>query len=83
MTPVVPCIVHNVTYVMKINHESDFSCQAQYLVIIKGDSCCSVQYEWTFHVLGLSNINVVIPLYWLPEVAPRNILDIIYLINIS
>ena len=34
-----PRIVNNVSYVTRINHESHFSWQAQYLVKLEGDSC--------------------------------------------
>ena len=41
MTLVAPRIVNDVSYVMRINHESDFAWQAQYLVKLEGGSCCS------------------------------------------
>ena len=37
-----PRNVNNVSYVTRINHESHFSWQEQYLVMLEGDSCCSV-----------------------------------------
>ena len=37
--PVAPRIVNDVPYV--INHESHFAWQAQYLVRLQGDACCS------------------------------------------
>ena len=36
-----PHIVHNVSYVTRINHESHFSWQAQYLVMLEGNLCRS------------------------------------------
>ena len=39
--PVAPCIVNDVAYVMRINHEIHFAWQAQYLVRLEGDACCS------------------------------------------
>ena len=39
--PVAPRIVNDVPYATKINHESHFAWQAQYLVRLEGDACCS------------------------------------------
>ena len=39
--PVAPRIVNDVSYVTKINHESHFAWQAQHLVRLEGDACCS------------------------------------------
>ena len=39
--PVAPLIAHDVSYVSRINHESHFAWQAQYLLRLEGDSCCS------------------------------------------
>ena len=39
--PVAPRIVNDVSYVTGINHESHFTLQAQYLVRLEGESCCS------------------------------------------
>ena len=39
--PVAPRIVNDVPYVPKINHESHFAWQAQYLVRLEGDACGS------------------------------------------
>ena len=41
MTPVAPRIANSVSYVTRINDESHFSWQAQYLVKLEADSCCS------------------------------------------
>ena len=38
---VAPRIVNDVSYVMWINHEIHFARQAQYLVKLEGDACCS------------------------------------------
>ena len=34
-------IVNDMSYVMRINHEIHFVWQAQYLVRLEGDACCS------------------------------------------
>ena len=39
--PVAPRIVNDVSYVMRINHHIPFAWQAQYLVRLEGDACCS------------------------------------------
>ena len=39
--PVAPRIVNDVLYLMRINHEIHFAWQAQYLVRLQGDACCS------------------------------------------
>ena len=41
MTHVAPRIVNNVSFVSRINHEIHFSWQAQYLVSLDYDACCS------------------------------------------
>ena len=41
MTHVAPRIVNNVSFVRRINHESHFSWQAQYLLKLEADSSCS------------------------------------------
>ena len=41
MTFVAPRIVNSVSCVTRINHESHFSCQAQYLASLDNDSCYS------------------------------------------
>ena len=41
MTHVAPRIVNNVSFVSRINHEIHFSWQAQYLVSLDNDACCS------------------------------------------
>ena len=41
MTHVAPRIVNNVSFVTRINDESHFSWQAQYLVSLDYDTCCS------------------------------------------
>ena len=38
---VAPRIVNDVSYVTDINHESHLTWQAQYLVRLEGDACCS------------------------------------------
>ena len=46
--PVAPRIVNDVSYVMWINHEIHFAWQAQYLVKLEGDACCSAHCKWRF-----------------------------------
>ena len=41
MTRVAPRIVNSVSCVKRIAHESHFSWQAQYLLKLEADSCCS------------------------------------------
>ena len=41
MTHVAPRIVNNVSFVSRINHEIHFAWQAQYLVSLDNDTCCS------------------------------------------
>ena len=41
MTLVSPRIVTSVSCVKRIDHESHFSWQAQYLLKLEADSCCS------------------------------------------
>ena len=41
MTLVSPRIVNSVSCVKRIDHESHFSWQAQYLLKLEADSCCS------------------------------------------
>ena len=41
MTPVAPRIVNDVSYVRTIKQSSHFAWQAQYLVRLGGDTCCS------------------------------------------
>ena len=39
--PVAPRIVNDVSYVTRINHACHFLWQAQHLVRLEGDACCS------------------------------------------
>ena len=41
MTPVAPRTVNDVSYVMRTKYASHFSWQAQYLVRLDRDTCCS------------------------------------------
>ena len=43
-----PHIVNDVSYVTRIYHDIHFSWQAQYLVQLEGDSCCSAHCKWHF-----------------------------------
>ena len=38
-------IVNDVSYLMRINHEIHFAWQAQYLVKLEGDVCCSAHFK--------------------------------------
>ena len=40
--PVAPPIVNDASYVSRINHDTHFVWQGQYLVRCEGDACCSV-----------------------------------------
>ena len=40
---VAPRIGNDVSYVADINHESHFAWQAQHLVNLEGDACCSAR----------------------------------------
>ena len=40
MSPVALRIVNDVSYVSRINQETHFAWQAQYLVKLEGDLCC-------------------------------------------
>ena len=45
MTPVAPRIGNDVSYVRTIKQSSHFSWQAQYLVRLDGDTCCSAHWN--------------------------------------
>ena len=45
MTLVPPRIVNSVSCVTRINDEIHFSWQAQYLVSLEADSCCSAYWK--------------------------------------
>ena len=42
---VAPRIVNEVSYAMRINHDIHSAWQAQYLVRLEGDACCSAQWK--------------------------------------
>ena len=46
--PVAPRIVNDVSYVTRINHACNFTWQAQYLVRLEGDACCSAHWKGRF-----------------------------------
>ena len=48
VTLLAPRIGNNVSYVTRINHEIHFAWQAQYLVNLSCDVCCSVHCKWCF-----------------------------------
>ena len=48
MLTVAPRNVNAVSYVMWINHEIHFAWQAQYLVKLEGDACCSAHCKCRF-----------------------------------
>ena len=57
MTPVAPRIVSDVTYVTRINHESHFPWQAQYLVKFKCHFSWQAQHFVKFGmVAGAQNV---------------------------
>ena len=43
--PVALRIVNDVSYVMRINRDIHFAWQAQYLVKLEGDPCCSAHWK--------------------------------------
>ena len=43
--PVAPRLVNDVSYVSTINHDNHFSWQAQCLVRLEGDACCSAHFK--------------------------------------
>ena len=45
MTPVAPRIGNEVSYVTRIKHRTHFSWQAQYLVRLDSDTCCSAHWK--------------------------------------
>ena len=51
VTWLAPRISNDVSYVTRINYEIHFAWQAQYLVKLEGDSCCSAQCKWRFKVV--------------------------------
>ena len=57
--PVAPRIVNDVPYVTKINHESHFAWQAQYLVRLQGDACCSAHCNSELIILFLDMVVAV------------------------
>ena len=48
LTLLAPRILNDVSYVRRINHEIHFAWQAQYLVKVEGDYCCSAHSKWRF-----------------------------------
>ena len=54
MTLVTPRVVNNVSCVKRINDECHFSWQAQYLVSLNYDTCCSALVN---NVSGVQRIN--------------------------
>ena len=46
--PVALRVVNDVSYVTGTNHACHFTWQAQYLVRLEGDACCSAQCKWRF-----------------------------------
>ena len=48
MTLATPRIVNSVSCVTRINHEIHFSWQAQYLVSLENDTCCSAHCKYRF-----------------------------------
>ena len=48
LTLVAPRIVNDVSCETRINHETHFAWQAQCLVKLEGDACCSAHCTWRF-----------------------------------
>ena len=55
MTLVAPRIVNDVSYLMRINHEIHFAWQAQYLVKLDCDSCCSAHCNDVSYVTRINH----------------------------
>ena len=55
MTLLVPCIVNDVSYVMRINDAIQFAWQAQYLVKLEGASCSSVIVNVVSYVMWIND----------------------------
>ena len=62
MTLVAPRIVNDLSYVMRINNEIHFAWQAQYLVKLEDDSCCSA--HCIYDVSYVMRINHEIHFAW-------------------
>ena len=62
MTLVTPRIVNSVSSVTRINHEIHFSWQAQYLVSLDNDTCCSAHCKYS--VSCVTRINHEIHFSW-------------------
>ena len=61
MTHVALRIVNNVSYVTRISHDSHFSWQAQYLVSLDYDTCCSAHCKQRFiHMVRGSVMTVIL-----------------------
>ena len=53
--PVALRVVSDVSNVTGTNHACHFTWQAQYLVRLEGDACCSAQCEWRFNVTKIND----------------------------
>ena len=57
-------MVNDISYVSRINPETHFSWQAQYLVKLEDDTCCSPHCKWRFnhecYFVGQSSTGVVL-----------------------
>ena len=50
MAPVAPRIVNDISHGIRIKHASLSAWQAQYLVRLEGDTCCSAHCKWRLYV---------------------------------
>ena len=57
VTPDAPRIVVDVSYVRKIHHQRYFLWQAQYLVMVEGDSCCPAPCTGRFMMCDESSMS--------------------------
>ena len=56
MTIIAPRIVNNVSYAIRINHDSHFAWQVQYLVMMEDDNSCSAHCEYNVsYVTGIND----------------------------
>ena len=86
MTLVAPRIVNDVSYVMRINHEIHFAWQAQYLVKLEDDSCCSAHCKWRFICdadQSWDSFCVAGAVWRMTLVAPRIVNDLSYVMRIN
>ena len=78
MTHVAPRKVNDVSYVTRINHESDFSWQGQYLVKLHSDLVSPRNVNDVSCVATIKNERCSSIVFCIPEVARRNVNHVSY-----